>query len=698
MLSILSQTLIKLTVSGSLLAAVILLIRALLWKKISPHFQMIIWAVLLIRLVVPIFPQLPANWYTVHAADSGPLTSSVMMVNGDPAASSAGSSDTNRTAAAPAPEQNKGRLAATGLKSVFAFSIPSRGLSSLLVVGWLAGLSFALLYFTLVNLLFYRRINRKGHRAGTAVLSLLEECRSKLALPQPVRVISMDGAVAPAVFGIARPCILLPEQLENTVGPDATRYILFHELTHVKRKDNLLNVFLLVLEAVYWFNPLLWLAFSKIKDDCEIGCDADVLSVLGRNERRAYGYSIVNALQKTSSRLIPGTAGFAGNITKRRIVMLSSRKKTPLILFPVVLCLLIFAGCAGLPANSSSGTAKISASSGQYQTSSPPASVSQMETALKQEQGITEVAASHNQKNIAVIKLSGQAAGNVGEVDIIDISTGKRAKVPGASDDDLRTLSWSYDDKYLAIGAGTSAQGGTVIIDASNRNAVLTVADSSGFVWSSDSNQIVFAAINESVQPVTLTELSGAPQLDLYEFPSLARKTIVPADSNYDYALKSLTHTSLLAQRTDFSTRNSSMITVLLLGTPAVSSSSSAITSNAQTPKLLVHVKYTQQTDYMYSGESSHSTTSLLKNVGGAQKNIPYLVFNGDGTGIFDMNDLNGMAALAMTYSQSGNLVVIKTEFNQLSFQIVGSKTLKCTDTHQTKTGMTVENDIFAAT
>lgn len=207
---------------------------------------------------------------------------------------------------------------------------------------------------------------------------------------------------------------------------------------------------------------------------------------------------------------------------------------------------------------------------------SAPKSVSELVRAVQGEKYVQTVAVSHRQKYIAAIKLIPQAAGSVGEVDVIDTASGKRTKVPGVSDDDLRILSWSYDDKYLAVDIGSSAEGATYLVGIPKLDTLLTIGDNTGFIWSSDSEQIAFGQVNDAVQPAELTELTGTPQIDLYELPSLTHRTIVPADGNYFYSLKSLSHASLLAQKTDFATRESRMITVSLTGSSAPSAAASS--------------------------------------------------------------------------------------------------------------------------
>jgi len=78
------------------------------------------------------------------------------------------------------------------------------------------------------------------------------------------------------------------------------KHIILHELGHYKRFDLHINALLLGLQALYWFNPFIWVLFSYIRQDIEHANDAYVLKTIGEEESASYSYTLVEALGRTN--------------------------------------------------------------------------------------------------------------------------------------------------------------------------------------------------------------------------------------------------------------------------------------------------------------------------------------------------------------------------------------------------------------
>ena len=102
---------------------------------------------------------------------------------------------------------------------------------------------------------------------------------------------------SPAVYGVFRPRIVLPE----CCGKEALRYILLHERAHIRRKDNLWRLFGLFAAAVHWFNPLAWLFLKLFLTDLELACDETALSGLSDGERRGYARALLSGAENKSA-------------------------------------------------------------------------------------------------------------------------------------------------------------------------------------------------------------------------------------------------------------------------------------------------------------------------------------------------------------------------------------------------------------
>jgi beta-lactamase regulating signal transducer with metallopeptidase domain len=92
----------------------------------------------------------------------------------------------------------------------------------------------------------------------------------------PVLLLESDCATLPVTWGHAQPKILLPPTARDW-SDERIRAVLHHEIAHVRRRDWLVQVFATVIRALYWPHPLVWLACSRLRLECERACDDAVL-------------------------------------------------------------------------------------------------------------------------------------------------------------------------------------------------------------------------------------------------------------------------------------------------------------------------------------------------------------------------------------------------------------------------------------
>jgi hypothetical protein len=155
-----------------------------------------------------------------------------------------------------------------------------------------------------------RRFQSTRCRLSDESTALIQQVAREVGLKQSPRVWCSSAITSPAVTGLWRPVLLLPADFEQAFTSHEARLILQHELTHVKRHDLPLNALLCALMALHWFNPLLWLAFYKVRLDREAACDAQVLENAPPQRRVEYGHALLKA--ETAFAPLHFSLGFVG--------------------------------------------------------------------------------------------------------------------------------------------------------------------------------------------------------------------------------------------------------------------------------------------------------------------------------------------------------------------------------------------------
>ncbi len=159
---------------------------------------------------------------------------------------------------------------------------------------------FCLSAMTLWQVQRFNRIKKNAKQANDQQEELLQTNKSKLGINKKIPLLYSCQVQSPLTFGLFKPVIILPVDIEQQLTQAQLNHVLLHELGHIQRRDILWNWLAYWVTLLHWFNPLVWYASRRMKADMEIACDAKVLTHLSQRDRNDYGLTLINVSQLSS--------------------------------------------------------------------------------------------------------------------------------------------------------------------------------------------------------------------------------------------------------------------------------------------------------------------------------------------------------------------------------------------------------------
>ncbi|SFC87520.1 BlaR1 peptidase M56 [Bacillus sp. 491mf] len=328
---------IETSVMASVLVGLILCVKVLLRNKLSPRWHYLLWMILIVRLLLPWSPDSSYSMYsllsygykTTTFTQNQPVVSSKNervhemenMQNTSTVTEETSSTDhtpqtTKKHIVEPA--QNKKQKDT----SISFYKIAS--------YIWVMGV--IILGFTtyLINRRLYSYIQQQPVITEERVVNIFEKCKRSMSIQQNIPLLLAGKISSPTVFGFFHPKVLVSSVHISRLNEQQLQHIFHHELAHIKRRDVCVNWIMYCLLVLNWFNPILWYAYSCMREDQEIACDALALTFFEEKEKIAYGYTIINLLEHYSNYYqVPGLANLIRNkrALKRRIFMIKKFQK-----------------------------------------------------------------------------------------------------------------------------------------------------------------------------------------------------------------------------------------------------------------------------------------------------------------------------------------------------------------------------------
>lgn len=293
-------TIVNMSISASCIVLAVMLLRLLL-KKAPKWINVVLWGIVAVRLVCPVFIEsevslIPRNeWIKPPEVQmSQPIEPDTIVT--DPVIGGS----VNVTF----PQTEPNITVEKGIDTTF-----------ILACVWLTGVAALLIYTAVSYIVLKRRVNE-------AVL--LRD-----------NIYQSESVVSPFVLGIVKPKIYLPFNMNEK----DIEHVVAHEMAHIRRKDHLWKPMGFILLAVHWFNPLMWLGYVLLCRDIELACDEKVIRELDRDERADYSEALLTC--SVNRRMIAACPLAFGEVgVRERVRSVLSYKKPAfwIIMVAVVAC------------------------------------------------------------------------------------------------------------------------------------------------------------------------------------------------------------------------------------------------------------------------------------------------------------------------------------------------------------------------
>ncbi len=182
--------------------------------------------------------------------------------------------------------------------------------------------------------------------AGREAEILRQVARRSGIAPPPL--LACRGSLEPGVVGFLKPVILWPSAIGDRMDDDQIAAILLHEVSHIKRHDNLLAAIHMAVNATFWFHPVVWWIGVRLVDERERACDEAVVR-LGADPHK-YAESILHTCEYAVESPLACVAGVTGADLKRRIgAIVSGRRAGPLGILKLALLIILALMVTGGP-------------------------------------------------------------------------------------------------------------------------------------------------------------------------------------------------------------------------------------------------------------------------------------------------------------------------------------------------------------
>ena len=336
--------------SCCILIAAVIGLRAMFKSRISMRMRYCLWALVLLRLLIPgnLIKSEMSIGNLAHAFSERPTVQAITQELSLPQQSYENayqevikehySVTPSVSATLPVAEKEVFQQEA---QSRVERSAPIYSLKQVFYGIWILGMAIIGTFLFAINWDFSRR---------------LKLTRRRVEADAPIPVYKSFMAETPCLFGLLRPVIYITE--ETASDPTTLSHILAHETTHYRHMDHIWAFLRSICLVLHWYNPLVWYAVSLSKRDCELACDEGTIARIGEENRIEYGRTLISVTcirRAPTAALLTATTMLSDKKTlTERIRQVATKQKV--VISAVIAAVIIAAVAVGCTFTGAAGT------------------------------------------------------------------------------------------------------------------------------------------------------------------------------------------------------------------------------------------------------------------------------------------------------------------------------------------------------
>ena len=304
--------LIDVTITSTIVAIIIALVRLVLKEKLTGKLKYYLWVIFLLRLMVVQIPESQISIYNFipqkSAIQKQVNINNTTNVNNDKLENSILQKQEDKVEYSSSLSTVEDKLNIDNLFSKIYISM----------------VIIFILIPVISYIVFVYRSKKKFEQVEIEYSKRLDRIKKRLKIRRKITLVYGDTAF---IYGFFKIKLVIPKG----ISLDDLDAVLVHELMHYKYGDLLINWLLVILKAIYWFNPIVWIVFKQIRKDCELSCDERVIESKFVDKKSYATVLFKNTLK--GNKYLVGTSSFSkgGSDIKRRIKMIQKFKKKSVI-------------------------------------------------------------------------------------------------------------------------------------------------------------------------------------------------------------------------------------------------------------------------------------------------------------------------------------------------------------------------------